>query len=123
MAKKILVVDDEENICKVIKGRLQASGYEVILAANGDEALEKIKEEPPDLIILDIMMPVMDGVETAKQIKDLNLKPPIPVIILTAKGDRKSVVDIMIKTQAKDYIAKPFDPDNLLNSISKLLEL
>ncbi len=122
MPKKILVVDDEFNIRKLIGTRLIANGYEVIFAADGLETLEKAESEKPDLILLDIMMPKMDGVEVGLRLKAEDKTKYIPIIILTGKWERETVVETMTKVGAKDYIVKPFHPEVLIETIKKILD-
>ncbi len=87
MAKgKILVVDDEVNITQILEFSIGAEGYEVVTAANGEEAIEKARREQPDLIILDVMMPRIDGYEACRILKTNPLTKSIPVVLLTAKG-------------------------------------
>ena len=87
MAKKILVVDDEKEFVNTISARLEPMGYEIIPAYNGQEALDKATSEMPDLIILDIMMPGMDGLEVLHKLRDNPKTFPLNVIMLTAKGE------------------------------------
>ena len=122
MPKKILVVDDEFNIRKLIGSRLIANGYEAVFASDGLEALQKVQSENPDLILLDIMMPKMDGIEVGRRLKADDKTKYIPVIMLTAKWERNAIVETMAKTGAADYIVKPFQPDALLESIKKVLD-
>jgi len=105
--KKILVVDDELDILEVIKGRLEFQGYKVILAAGGEEGLEKIKSEKPDLVVLDIVMPKMNGWEVLKRIRDDEATRELPVIMLTAKGDTEAILESQ-RLKATDYFIKPF---------------
>jgi DNA-binding response OmpR family regulator len=124
MAKKILVVDDDPNIVKLIKTRLEAHNYEVIAAADGDECMQKILSDRPDLIILDILMPKADGYDVLigmKEIKALTEKIPlIPVIVLTALSDPK-IRDMIEKEEIKDYIVKPFNAEDLLTKVKNTL--
>lgn len=105
--KKILVVEDEKNISKLIKDTLSLGKYEVECAFDGQEAVEKAKEEKFDLIILDIMLPKLDGFEVMKVIKD------IPIIFLSAKNDVSSIVK-GLSEGGQDYMTKPFEPLELL---------
>ena len=121
MAKgKILVVDDEINITQILEFSIGAEGYEVITAANGEEAIDKARREQPDLIILDIMMPKIDGYEACRILKANPLTKNIPVVLLTAKGrdiDKKLGYEV----GATDYIVKPFSPNKLVDRIHQLL--
>ena len=117
---KILVVDDEVNITQILEFSIGAEGYEVIAAQNGEEAIDKARREQPDLIILDIMMPIIDGYEACRILKSNPLTKNIPVILLTAKGrdiDRRLGYEV----GATDYIIKPFSPNKLVDKIHKLL--
>lgn len=120
MPKKILVVDDEELIVKMVGLRLKANGYDVISACDGKEGLTKAKEESPDLIILDVMMPVMDGYKVCGLLKKDTRFAKIPVIMFTAKAqvDDKKIGE---EVGANAYITKPFDPQVLLGKIRELL--
>ena len=117
---KILVVDDEIYIVHILDFSLGMEGYEVITALDGEQALEKVKSEKPDLIVLDIMMPKLDGYEVCKNIKSSAETQHIPVILLSAKGrnvDQKLGFDV----GADDYITKPFSPRKLVERINQLL--
>jgi two-component system KDP operon response regulator KdpE len=109
----ILVVDDEKRILNFLRTKLKASGYEVLTAASGMEALEQVQAQEPDLILLDILMPKMDGFETLKSLRSFSATP---VIVLSAKG---SDIDKIkgLGLGADDYIPKPFNPDELIARI------
>jgi DNA-binding response OmpR family regulator len=120
MAKKIVLAEDEPQIARLIEFKLKKEGYEVTWKENGEEALEAIKADKPDLILLDIMMPVMGGYEVLRRLKeDENLKS-IPVIMLTAMAQEKDVVK-GIDLGAEDYISKPFHPAELLARVKRIL--
>jgi len=106
LIKTILVVDDEKDICTVLSNSLSQEGYRVLTAHNGKMALQLTKKEKPDLILLDIKMPIMDGIEVLKKIKRIKRKPV--VIMLTAYGTLETARKAM-KLGAYDYITKPFD--------------
>jgi len=117
---RILVVDDEIYIVHILDFSLGMEGYEVITALDGEQALEKLKTDKPDLIVLDIMMPKLDGYEVCKAIKSSPETRHIPVILLSAKGrnvDQKLGFDV----GADDYITKPFSPRKLVERINQLL--
>jgi len=121
MAKgKILVVDDEVNITQILEFSIGAEGYEVITAANGEEAIDKARREQPDLIILDVMMPKIDGYEACRILKANPLTKSIPVVLLTAKG-RDIDKRLGYEVGATDYIIKPFSPNKLVDRIHQLL--
>jgi len=110
---RILVVDDEQRILNFLSSKLRASGYEVLTASNGIEALEQIQAQEPDLVVLDVMMPKMDGFETLKGLRSFS---SVPVIILSAKGSNADKVK-GLGLGADDYLAKPFSPDELIARI------
>ena len=113
---KILIVDDEPAIIDLIKINLELEGFETISAVNGKLGVDLAKSEKPDLVILDIMMPVMDGFESAKYIRELN----IPIIMLTAKNTMADKLE-GLETGADDYITKPFDARELVARIKTVL--
>jgi len=121
MAKgKILVVDDEIYIVHILDFSLGMEGYEVLTALDGEQAIEKARSEHPDLIVLDIMMPKLDGYETCKILKAGDDTKSIPVILLSAKG-RNVDQKIGFEVGADDYITKPFSPRKLVERINALL--
>lgn len=120
MKKRILIVDDEEDIVSVVKVRLENSGYEVDWAYDGKTGLEKIKQHKPDLAILDIMMPEINGSTLCGILKFDNAYKEMPVIILTAKGTELDK-EIGQTVGADAYIVKPFDAKMLLETVEKLL--
>ncbi|MBS4540073.1 response regulator transcription factor [Clostridium sp. D2Q-11] len=117
---KILVVDDEEHIVELIKYNLESNGYEIITAFDGNEAYKKALEETPDLILLDIMLPILDGMEVCKKLKRNKDTEDIPVIMLTAKGEETDKV-IGLELGADDYITKPFGIRELVARIKAVL--
>ncbi len=117
---KILVVDDEINITQILEFSIGAEGYEVITAANGEEAIDKARREQPNLIILDVMMPRIDGYEACRILKSNPLTKNIPVVLLTAKG-REIDKRLGYEVGATDYIIKPFSPNKLIERIHELL--
>jgi two-component system KDP operon response regulator KdpE len=110
---QVLIVDDEQRIVNFLSSKLRASGYEVITASNGEEALEQVQAQEPDLMVLDVMMPKMDGFETLKQLRSFS---SVPVIILSAKGTNVDKIK-GLGLGADDYLAKPFSPDELIARI------
>src|SRR5438270_7458960 len=121
MAKgKILVVDDEIYIVHILDFSLGMEGYEVITALDGEQGLEKARSEHPDLIVLDIMMPRLDGYETCKMLKAGPETRHIPVILLSAKG-RNVDQKVGFEVGADDYITKPFSPRKLVERINAIL--
>ncbi|MEM2889926.1 MAG: response regulator [Candidatus Hadarchaeum sp.] len=127
--KKIMVVDDSRSIVRAVELLLESEGFETVTASNGRECLEKLEKEKPDLILLDIMMPGMNGREVCKQIKKSNKE--VKVIFLTGIGVTKSEdfsalcqkfhADILREIGAVDYITKPFDNEDLIRRIKKAL--
>ncbi len=117
---KILVVDDEVNITQILEFSIGSEGYQVITASNGEEAIDKARNEQPDLIILDIMMPKIDGYEACRILKTSPLTKNIPVVLLTAKG-REIDKKLGYEVGATDYIIKPFSPNRLIDRIHELL--
>lgn len=111
--RKILVVDDERPISDIIKFNLTKEGYEVVTAFNGREALEQFESEKPDLVILDLMLPELDGLEVAKEIRKTS---HIPIIMLSAKDSEVDKV-IGLEIGANDYVTKPFSNRELLARI------
>jgi DNA-binding response OmpR family regulator len=119
--KKILVVDDEPDVASLLTLMLKSQGYNVISAGDGQEALEKARSENPDLILLDIMLPRLDGYKVARMLKFDENFSHIPIIMLTAKiqeRDRQTGLEM----GANDYVTKPFDTAALLAKIKDLLE-
>ena len=118
--EKILVVDDEEDILELIRFNLSREGYSIRCAATGENALKSLKTEPVDLIVLDLMLPGIDGFTVAKRIKGDPRIQHIPIIMLTAKGSETDVVT-GLELGAEDYITKPFSPRILLARIHTVL--
>ena len=110
MERKILIVDDEKNIVDIIAFNLKKEGYQVIKAADGEEGVKKAMEENPDLILLDIMMPKMDGYEACKKIRE---KKNTPIIMLTARAEELDKV-LGLELGADDYVTKPFGVRELM---------
>ena len=119
--KKILLVDDEPQLVEMVKMRLEANNYEVILASDGEEALEKARGEKPDLIILDIMLPKLDGYKVCRMLKFDDKYSSIPVIMFTARS-QESEKSMGKEVGADAYIIKPFEPEMLLGKIKELLK-
>jgi two-component system alkaline phosphatase synthesis response regulator PhoP len=117
---KILVVDDEIYIVHILDFSLGIEGYEVMTALDGEQALAKVAQDKPDLIVLDIMMPKLDGYETCKALKGNPETREIPVILLSAKG-RNVDQKVGFEVGADDYITKPFSPRKLVERINAIL--
>jgi len=119
--EKILVVDDEVELVKVIRLRLKKEGYEIITAYDGEEGINKAKENIPDLMLLDIMMPKLSGHEVCGELKSDEKYKGIKIIIVTAKGGSEDE-RMARRLGADDYVTKPFSMDDLLERISVLLK-
>ena len=112
MKEKILVVDDEIDILTLLEYNLGKTGFKVISAKDGPEGIESAKREKPNLIILDIMLPSMEGTDVCKSLKKDETTSHIPVIMLTAKGEEVDRI-VGLELGADDYITKPFSPESL----------
>ena len=119
--KRILVVDDEEGIVKLVKMYLEHHRYEVITANDGQEGLEKAKTEKPDLIVLDLMLPKMNGYKVCGLLKKDTRYAKIPVVMFTARAQEKDV-KLGQEVGADAYITKPYEPEVLLSKIKELLK-
>ena len=115
--RRILVVDDEPDLRDAVRVYLEMHGYSVLQAADGQEAVEKVRTTLPDLVVLDVMMPVMDGIATLQQLRTLSA---VPVIMLTVKGDEDDKVRAL-RLGADDYVTKPFSQRELLARIESVL--
>jgi adenylate cyclase len=119
---RILAVDDTPENLEILEMRLSTKGYEILLARDGEEALAATKEALPDLILLDIMMPKLDGIEVTKRLKADPSLPFIPIILVTAKADSKDVV-AGLEAGGDDYLTKPFDHQALLARVRSMLRI
>ena len=117
---RILICDDDPLLIEFISFRLKAKGYEVITAADGEEALSSVLNGQPSLIVLDAMMPRLDGFEVLSRMKSNAAMSHIPVIMLTARKGEKDIVSAL-ERGADDYLVKPFIPEELLARLSRLL--
>ena len=120
MGKKILIVDDEEDIAFSLARRLTASGYEVICAEDGVEGLRRAQTDNPDLILLDLMLPKMDGFKVCRLLKFDERYKRIPIIMVSARSQEEDVTQGK-ETGAECYITKPFDSAALMDKIAELL--
>lgn len=118
MQRKVLVIDDEFDFVDAIRMRLEANGYEVLEAHNGEEGVVKAKAQAPSLILLDLVMPKVNGFETLSKLKSDPQLSHIPVVIITAKSDTEYVFDAG-KLGADDYIIKPVSMEGLLELVRK----
>ena len=120
MSKKILIVEDDPNTLMFIEYTLGQEGYQVLSETNGLEGMKKAKDEHPDLVILDIMLPGLDGYEVCHQLRQKPETANLPILILSAKA-RQEDKDVGIHVGADDYLAKPADPSEILAKIQALL--
>ncbi len=119
--KKVLIVDDEPDTLELVKLVLESDGFKTVQAGNGIEALKEVDVSKPDLVILDIMMPDMDGWEVFRKIKEKD--PKMPIAILTAKAQNIDRLLGLHVLKAEDYITKPFGKNELINRVRKLAGL
>jgi len=120
-AKKILIVDDEPDVASLLTLLLRSQGYEAVVASDGRQGLELARKENPDLIILDIMLPGLDGYKIARMLKFDESYSHIPIIMLTAKVQEKDKA-LGLETGADEYLTKPFDTQLLLKKVKEILE-
>lgn len=118
---KILIVDDEAPIRALMRATLSMAGHQVVEASGGEEALEKIKKQNFDLMVLDIMMPVTDGYEVLERVRAIPSRAHIPVIVVTAKSYESEGIMREMTAGAIDHISKPFDPEDLEIAVSRAL--
>ncbi len=124
--KRILLVDDDPDFVEAVKVIVESGGYAVRVAYDGQEGLEAVAEEQPDLIVLDVMMPVMNGHEACAKLKGDEATREIPIILLTAVADRVTTSTYthrdMLESEAEDYMPKPVEPKELLERIKSWLQ-
>jgi DNA-binding response OmpR family regulator len=121
--KKIMAVDDETNILLILKLLLQREGFEVITVKSGQECLDKLEEIKPDIILMDVMMPGLDGWETCKKIKENEKTKAIPVLMLTVRTSDNSRQKSLGYACADGHLCKPMSRDALVEEINALLEI
>ena len=114
---KILVADDDRNICELLRMYLEKEGFAVVLAGNGEEALSKFDEEEPDILLLDVMMPKLDGWQVCRELRK---KSECPIIMITAKGETFDKV-LGLELGADDYVVKPFEPKEIVARVKAVL--
>lgn len=119
---RILIVDDEPGTLKLLKINLELNGHEAFLASDGETALKRIETEKPDLVLLDVMMPVLDGWEVLRRLQELALRDAPRVIIMTAKAGGRDLAR-GLQLGAHEYVTKPFDMDEFLSIIGEILSL
>ncbi len=115
---KVLIVDDEANICELIRLYVEKEGYNAIIATDGAKAVEKFMQEKPDMVLLDIMLPVKDGWQVCREIRAVN---DTPIIMLTAKGESKDKLR-GFSSGVDDYVVKPFDPNELMARVKAIMK-
>jgi len=118
--KRILVVDDEVDLVETVRFSLELEGFEILVAYNGEEALNQARKEHPDLILLDLMLPKLDGYKVCRLLKFDERYKHIPVLMLTAKTQDKDKI-LGLETGANEYITKPFDMDDLIKKVKDYL--
>ncbi len=121
MAKKILAVDDEKHIVRLVQVNLERAGYQVVTANDGKEALKQVESENPDLVVLDVMMPYMDGFEVLQNLRRNPSTRDIPVIMLTAKAQDADVFKGW-QSGVDCYLTKPFNPMELLSFVKRIFD-
>jgi len=119
-SKKVLIVEDERDILQLVKLYLEKEGYRTLTASNGVEALRQIRSEHPDLLILDLMLPEIDGLEVCKKVRLAPQTAMLPIIMLTAKTEESDTV-VGLELGADDYVTKPFSPRGLVARVKALL--
>lgn len=117
---RILIADDDELLCELVSFKLEAAGHDVEVVSNGLAALEALRHETPDVLILDSMMPVMSGPEVLQAVKADAAMSSMPVIMLTARKGQEDVVSAL-RAGAADYLTKPFMPDELVMRVTAVL--
>ena len=120
MAKTVLIADDEPNIVAALEYLLERNGYRVLIARNGDEALQQVEEHLPDLVLLDVMMPLRNGFEVCQKIRENAEWKHIKIVMLTAKG-RQTEISKGMALGADAYLLKPFATKELLEQVRRLL--
>jgi DNA-binding response OmpR family regulator len=116
---RVLIVDDEPDILLLQRLNLEGAGFDVVMAADGQRALERIDSDEPDAVVLDVMMPVLDGWGVLERLQDRDGAPP--VIVVSAKTASADIVHAL-RLGALDYLPKPFDSDELVHAVSRLLD-
>lgn len=120
MPRKILIVDDDKDIQYLVRYNFEKEGFKILASGRGEDALDKIRAEQPDLVILDLMLPGMDGLEVCRMLKGDSRTKAIPIVMLTAKGEETDIV-VGLGVGADDYVSKPFSPKVLVARAKALL--
>ena len=118
--KKILILEDEQDILQLVKHYLEKEGFRPVTAMSGLEALKKVKEDKPDLVVLDLMLPEMDGLEVCKRLRSVPDTAMLPILMLTAKAEESDTI-VGLELGADDYVTKPFSPKALVARVKALL--
>src|SRR5215217_1350549 len=118
--KKVLIIEDEKDILQLVKLYLEKEGFRTVTAMTGIEGLEQVKAENPDLVVLDLMLPGMDGLEICKRLRSKRETAMLPVIMLTAKAEESDTI-VGLELGADDYVTKPFSPKTLVARVKALL--
>ena len=117
---RVLIVDDDEASRKTAAALLSPAGYELVFASNGHEALATVREASPDLVLLDVMMPGMDGIEVCRRLRELSRDDYFPIVLLTALDGRREVV-LGLEAGADDFLPKPFSSHEMMRRVTWLL--
>lgn len=120
--KRILIVDDEKDVCELISDMLKRDGYETLTAFAGEEGLQKATGEQPDLVLLDIILPDIDGFEVLRRLRNSAETQKVPVVIVSGKADTASLFKAK-DLKSNDYIIKPFTSQDLLRSIKRCIDV
>ncbi len=120
MSSRVLIVEDEPDIRELVVHHLKREGYQVSVAASGEEALRQVQASPPDLVLLDLMRPAMNGLEVCRRLRQDPVTASLPIVMLTAKGDEVDRV-LGLELGADDYVVKPFSPKELLARVRAVL--
>src|SRR6266511_109332 len=120
MASRVLIVEDEPDIRGLLAFHLEREGYQVVKSANGADALRQVRARPPDLVLLDLMLPEMDGLEVCRRLRQDPATAPLPIVMLTAKGEEVDRV-LGLELGADDYLVKPFSPKEVVARIRAVL--
>ena len=118
-AKKVLIVEDEKDILQLVKLYLEKEGYRIVTASTGSEGLAQVRTEKPDLVVLDLMLPEIDGLEICKRLRSAPDTAMLPIIMLTAKAEESDTI-IGLELGADDYVTKPFSPKTLVARVKAL---
>jgi two-component system alkaline phosphatase synthesis response regulator PhoP len=116
----VLIVEDEQDILQLVKHYLEKEGFRPITAISGLDALKKVKEEKPDLVVLDLMLPEMDGLEVCKRLRSGPDTAMLPILMLTAKAEESDTI-VGLELGADDYVTKPFSPKALVARVKALM--